>query len=409
MDIYLVGGAVRDQLLGINVQDRDYLVVGSSIDEMQALGYQQVGRDFPVFLHPQSHEEYALARIERKLGQGYTGFSCDSSADVTIEEDLLRRDLTINAMAMDESGQLVDPYNGQQDLQNRILRHVSPAFVEDPLRVLRVARFAARYHHLGFELAAETKTLMTTIAHSGELQLLTPERVWMELEKVLKANNTHVFFEVLKETQALKILFPELHNLFGVPAPARWHPEIDTGIHCLLVMQQASLLSSNPLVRFAAFCHDFGKAETPPEKWPSHQGHEKTGLPLITELCLRYKIPNDYKELALQVCEHHGKIHKVDELKASTVLKLFDICDAWRKSQRFEDMLLACEADYKGRTGFEKRSYPQRTYLAKLLTELSAIPVAQVIAAGYKGAAIREQLNKLRLDHIKAHPYKVPK
>lgn len=405
MEIYLVGGAVRDQLLGIEVQDKDYLVVGGTIEEMRQLGYQQVGRDFPVFLHPQSHEEYALARIERKLGQGYTGFSCDSSAKVTIEEDLLRRDLTINAMAMDETGQIIDPYNGQQDLENRILRHVSPAFIEDPLRVLRVARFAARYHHLGFKLAAETRTLMQEIANSGELKCLTAERVWMELEKVLKGQNIQVFFEVLRQCHALKVLFPELDNLFGVPAPKRWHPEIDTGIHSFLVMQQASLLSPSPQVRFAAMCHDFGKACTPKDKWPSHHGHEKAGLPLIKGLCERYKIPNEYKELALQVAEHHGKIHKVAELRASTLLKLFDACDAWRKGERFVHMLIACEADFKGRTGFEEKSYPQRAYLENLLQDLQAIPVASIVKAGYKGKEIREQLNRLRLAHIKAQPF----
>lgn len=401
MKVFLVGGAVRDKLLNIDVVDRDYVVVGANIQQMRELGYQQVGKDFPVFLHPSTHEEYALARTERKQGQGYTGFICHSEANVTLEQDLLRRDLTVNAIAEDDEGQLYDPYNGQQDLSDRILRHVSPAFVEDPLRVLRVARFAARYHHLGFTVAPETKKLMQEIAASGELQNLSAERIWVEIEKVIKCDNMHVFFEVLKDTGALEILFPELHNLFGIPAPARWHPEIDTGIHSLMVMQQACLLTDDTQVRFASICHDFGKAKTPKSIWPSHHGHEKAGLPLIVDICKRYRIPNDYRDLALQVCEHHGKIHRIADLKPTTILKLFDTCDAWRKPERFKQMLLACEADFRGRTGFENREYPQRGYLENLLSLLLSIPVGPIINAGYKGIEIKEQLNKQRLNSVK--------
>ena len=325
MKTYLVGGAVRDTLLQRDVSERDWVVLGATPEQMQALGYQQVGKDFPVFLHPKTKDEYALARTERKTGTGYTGFSFDTSTEVTLEEDLLRRDLTVNAMAMDENGDLIDPFNGQQDLNNRILRHVSDAFIEDPLRVFRVARFAARYAQYGFQVADETIQLMQQIVNSGELQSLSAERVWKETERSLQEPNPEVFFETLKSCGALKTWFSELDALWGVPNPPKYHPEVDTGIHTMLVLQQAAKLSNKLAVRFAALTHDLGKALTDRNKWPSHHGHEKLGIAPLTQLCQRLKVPNECKELALLTCEFHGHVHKAKELKPSTILTLFDL------------------------------------------------------------------------------------
>ncbi|WP_432464368.1 multifunctional CCA addition/repair protein [Agarivorans sp. QJM3NY_33] len=401
METYLVGGAVRDKLLGLKVKDRDHVVVGASPDLMLQLGYTQVGKDFPVFIHPHSREEYALARTERKQGKGYTGFSCDASPTVSLENDLLRRDLTINAIAMSEDGKLIDPYGGQADLQAKQLRHVSPAFVEDPLRVLRVARFAARLHPLGFSVAESTMTLMREIAHSGELSSLTSERIWKELEKALACEAPQVFFEVLKQADALSLLFPELAALFGVPARPEWHPEIDSGIHTLMVIEQSARLGYHNEVRFACLCHDYGKALTPAETLPSHPGHGPKGLKLIKQFCQRLKVPNHYRDLAFLVAEYHITIHSALELRPETVLKLFDRCDAWRKPERFRQILEAGVADIKGRLGFEDYPYPAYDYLLHQLETANSVDVQAIVQAGYQGAAIREQLQTQRIALIK--------
>jgi tRNA nucleotidyltransferase (CCA-adding enzyme) len=401
MQIYLVGGAVRDTLLGLKVKDRDWLVVGATPAQMLKLGYQQVGADFPVFLHPHSKEEYALARTERKTAGGYTGFTCNAAPDVTLEEDLLRRDLTINAIAMDENKQLIDPYHGQQDLELKILRHVSDAFIEDPLRVLRVARFAARYHALGFTIAAETLALMQQICASGELAYLSAERVWQETARSLEGNNPEVYIEVLRQCGALKIWFTELEVLWGVPNPPQWHPEIDTGIHTIMVLQQAAKLSDKLTVRFAALVHDLGKGLTPPEKWPSHPGHETSGLAAVNSLCKRIKAPNECRELALLMSEYHTHVHKAFELKPATVLKVLNHCDVWRKPQRFADLLLCCEADARGRTGFENRDYPNANYFWQAYQSALQVDVKAIVASGLKGEAIKQRLNELRLEAIK--------
>ena len=416
LDIYLVGGAVRDQLLNRHVKDNDYLVVGSTVEQMLSLGFTQVGQDFPVFLHPQSKEEYALARTEKKQGQGYTGFSCYAAPDVTIKEDLLRRDLTINAMATDINGNIIDPYNGQKDLKDKKLRHVSNAFVEDPLRVLRVARFAARYHGYGFSVADETLTLMTQIADSGELNTLTPERIWQEMQLTLSEGgndgaNSAVFFEILHQCNALKTLWPELHALWGIPNPAKWHPEICSGIHTMMVLQQAVKLTNTPefidnhaikvAIRFSALCHDLGKGITPKNLLPSHKGHEKTGLPLVEAACLKFKVPNQCKQLALKVCEFHLHSHKAFELKASTILKVFDRLDVWRKPEDFYYFILACKSDFLGRLDFEERAYPQEDYLKAAMLEARKVQAKTFIEQGIKGADIKEHLSKARLNAIK--------
>ncbi|ALP40912.1 multifunctional CCA addition/repair protein [Aeromonas schubertii] len=400
MRVYLVGGAVRDRLLGLPQGDRDHVVVGATVQQMLDLGYQQVGRDFPVFLHPRTQEEYALARTERKQGHGYTGFVCHAAPDVTLEQDLLRRDLTINAIAEDDDGTLVDPYHGQRDLALRVLRHVSPAFGEDPLRVLRVARFAARFHAQGFTIAPETLALMRQMTEAGELAHLTPERVWKEMERVLLGPAPRVFFEVLRECGALKVLLPELEALYGVPAPAKWHPEVDTGLHTMLVLDQACRLSPELPVRFAALCHDLGKGLTPPAFWPSHHGHGQKGLPLIRALCERLRVPNDCRDLALLVSDLHTHIHIAFDLKPATLLKVFDKADAWRRPERFAQLLDACRADFFGRTGFEEKVYSQPDYVAEALAAAATVPVKEIVAAGYQGEAIREQLAKRRVDAI---------
>jgi len=404
LHVYLVGGAVRDSLLDLDVAERDYVVVGATPQQLVHLGYIQVGKDFPVFLHPHTREEYALARTERKQGRGYTGFECYAAADVTLEQDLLRRDLTINAIAQAADGKLIDPYGGVADLNRRILRHVSPAFSEDPLRVLRVARFAARFHRLGFVIAAETQELMGQMSRSGELDALTPERVWKELEKVLSGDDPQVFFQVLRDCGALAVLFPEVDALFGVPAPAKWHPEIDTGIHTLLCMEQIACLSDSLPARFATLCHDFGKTLTPKELWPSHRGHGQKGLAVIRRFCERYRIPNDCRDLALLVSDLHGDIHRALELRPQTLLRKFDQMDVWRKPERLEWLLLACQADYQGRTGFQALPYPQREYVLKAFAAARDVAVKPIVAAGFKGAEIKEQLNHRRIraiDHFK--------
>lgn len=400
MKSYLVGGAVRDRLLGLPVKDRDWVVVGATPEEMLNAGYQQVGRDFPVFLHPQSHEEYALARTERKSGFGYTGFTCYAAPDVTLEQDLLRRDLTVNALAQDESGHIIDPYDGQKDLRNRILRHVSPAFGEDPLRVLRVARFAARYAHLSFRIADETMALMREMTEAGELAHLTAERVWQETENALRTRNPQVFFQVLRDCGALKVLFPEVDALFGVPAPAKWHPEIDTGIHTLMTVSMAAMLSPNVDVRFATLCHDLGKGLTPKALWPRHHGHGPAGVRLVEKLCQRLRVPNELRDLAKLVAEFHDLIHTFPVLQPKTIVKLFDSIDAWRKPQRVEQIALTSEADVRGRTGFESCDYFQGRLLRQAWEVARAVPTKEVIEAGFSGPAVREELTRRRINAL---------
>ncbi|HHW7578606.1 multifunctional CCA addition/repair protein [Mannheimia glucosida] len=406
MDIYLVGGAVRDQLLGLPVKDRDFLVVGATAEQLLAQGFQQVGADFPVFLHPKTKEEYALARQERKNGNGYNGFICDFSPNVTLEQDLIRRDLTINAIAQDENGTLFDPYGGVQDLENRLLRHVSPAFSEDPLRVIRVARFAARFHSFGFAIAPETLKLMREMVKSGELENLTAERVWLETQKAFETDNPHVYFDILRLVGALKVLFPELDRLFGVPQPTQHHPEIDSGKHTLMVLQQAKRLAKkaeNPTaLLFSALCHDLGKGLTPADILPHHYGHEVKGIQPTRELANRLKIPTEIKDFALLVTEYHTHCHKMAELRPETVIKLFNSLDVWRKPNRFFDFLLACEADARGRLGFEQRNYPQPELAKKYYQAAIEIDVQQVIQDGFEKQAIREELNKRRVYAVRS-------
>ncbi|KOE70033.1 multifunctional CCA addition/repair protein [Aggregatibacter actinomycetemcomitans] len=404
--IYLVGGAVRDQLLNLPVQDRDWVIVGATPEALLQQGYHQVGKDFPVFLHPQTKEEYALARTERKSGAGYTGFICDFSPDINLEQDLIRRDLTINAMAQDLQGNLFDPYGGAQDLANRVLRHVSPAFVEDPLRVLRVARFAARYHYLGFKIAEETLQLMKDLTAQGELQHLTAERVWAETEKALNEKNPEIYFEILRLVGALKVLFPELDALYGVPNPAKYHPEIDSFVHTMLVLKQATLLSEQvdchkSAVRFAAICHDLGKAKTPKQSWPHHHGHEKLGIAPTQSLCKRLKVPGYYQQLAELTCEYHSHIHKIFELRPETIVKLFNTFDVWRKPLRFMEFLLVCFADMRGRKGFSHIAYPQQEFTIALYRAVLKVDIQSIIAAGFENKAIRDQLNRGRIFAVK--------
>ncbi|KFF65434.1 multifunctional CCA addition/repair protein [Pectobacterium brasiliense] len=397
MKIYLVGGAVRDSLLGLPVTEKDWVVVGATPENLLEQGYQQVGKDFPVFLHPISRDEYALARTERKSGKGYTGFVCHAAPDVTLEQDLLRRDLTINAIARTERGDLIDPYHGRRDLDNRVLRHVSDAFSEDPLRVLRVARFAARFAHLGFQIAEETMALMQKMAHEGELAYLTPERVWKETEKALGTSSPDVYFQVLRDCGALTVLFPEIDNLYGVPAPAKWHPEIDTGIHTMMTVAMAARLSPEIDVRFATLCHDLGKGLTPPELWPRHHGHGPAGVKLVEALCQRLRVPNPIRDLAKLVAEYHDLVHTVQVLQPKTLLKLFDAIDVWRKPQRLEQLALTSEADARGRAGFEENPYPQGDYLREAFRVASQVSSADVVSDGFKGIDVRNELARRRI------------
>jgi tRNA nucleotidyltransferase (CCA-adding enzyme) len=402
MRVYLVGGAVRDRLLGVPVRERDWVVVGAQPQELERAGYLPVGREFPVFLHPQTHEEYALARRERKVAPGYRGFTTQSSPEVTLEEDLKRRDLTINAMAESEGGQIVDPYDGQADLAARVLRHVSEAFVEDPVRILRVARFAARYADLGFRVADETLQLMQRMTQAGEVSALVPERVWQETERALGEPRPEVFFETLRACGALAVIFPEIEALYGVPQPPRWHPEIDTGVHVMLAVRQAAKLGASGAVRFAALTHDLGKARTPRERWPSHHGHEDAGVPLIEALSARLKVPNAHRELAVLAARHHTLVHRAAELKPATVLTLLENCDAFRRPERFAELLLACEADARGRTGRETEPYAQSAYLKAALAAAAAVTLAEEERRGLTGAAIGEQVRRRRLAAISA-------
>jgi len=400
MRVYLVGGAVRDRLLGLAVRERDWVVVGARPEELVRAGYQEVGREFPVFLHPQTHEEYALARRERKVAPGYRGFTTQFSPEVTLEEDLKRRDLTINAMAESEDGTIIDPYGGQADLAARQLRHVSEAFVEDPVRILRVARFAARFASLGFRIAPETLELMQRMTTAGEVAALVPERVWQETERALASADPQVFFETLRACGALKVIFPEIDALYGVPQPPRWHPEVDTGVHVLLALECAARLGASNAVRFAALTHDLGKARTPRERWPSHHGHEEAGVPLIEALCTRLKVPNGHRELAILAARYHTHVHRARELKPATVLTLLESCDAFRRPERFAELLLACEADARGRTGKEHEPYPQAAYLAAAQAAAAGVTLSADERGGLDGKQIGEELRRRRLAAI---------
>lgn len=403
MQIYKVGGAVRDRLLGQPVTDIDWLVVGATVEQMLAQGFRPVGDDFPVFLHPQTGEEYALARTERKSGQGYGGFTFFASPDVSVEDDLIRRDLTINAMAEDAQGQLYDPYGGQRDLEARLLRHVSPAFAEDPLRVLRVARFAARYAPLGFRVADETLALMRQLSESGELQTLTAERSWKEISRALMEPRPDVFFQVLRDCGALAELLPEVDALFGVPQTALHHPEIDTGVHVLMVLQQCATHAQPLAVRWASLLHDLGKGSTPAADWPRHIAHEMRGLKQVRAVNARCKAPKDCQELALLVCEYHTHGHRALELKASTLLELLQSFDAYRRPQRFAEFVAACEMDARGRLGFEQRDYPQACYLLGAASAARAVPVQPLLEQGFKGAELGAALQRERLQALKAY------
>lgn len=403
MQIYKVGGAVRDRLLGIPVTDIDWVVVGASAEDMLAKGFRPVGADFPVFLDPKTGEEYALARTERKSGRGYGGFVFHASPEVTLEEDLIRRDLTINAMAEDDHGNLTDPYNGQRDLEACLLRHVSPAFAEDPLRVLRVARFAARYAPLGFKVADETLELMRQLSDSGELQALTAERSWKEISRALMEKQPQVFIQVLRDCTALKVLMPEVDALFGVPQPEAHHPEIDTGIHTLSVLEQAALHAQPLTVRWACLLHDLGKGLTPEHEWPRHIAHEHKGLKLIKAVNERFKVPRDCQDLALLVGQYHTHGHRALELKASTLLELLQSFDVYRRPQRFEEFIAACEMDARGRKGLEKRSYPQADYLRGAAAAARGVAVQPLLEKGFKGPELGEAIKRERLRALKAY------
>ncbi len=381
MQVYLVGGAVRDEQLGIPHKERDWCVVGATPDELLAQGYQQVGKNFPVFIHPDSGEEYALARTERKTGPGYHGFAFDCSPGVSIEDDLLRRDLTINALAKDARGKLIDPYNGIRDIEQRVLRHVSDAFAEDPVRILRVAKFAARFKSLGFSIAPETMSLMCQMVSDGEVDALVPDRVWKETEAALSGQNVRVFFEVLRDCGALRVLLPEVDVLFGIPQPPQWHPEIDTGIHVLMVLDQAEALSRDLDVRFAALTHDLGKGTTPGYKLPSHPGHEVRGCELIRDIANRLPVPKTSRDLALLVAEFHTHCHRALELRAKTILKVLEKTDAFRRPERFEQFLISCEADARGRAGLENRRYPQADHFRGAYAAATTVDAGAVARA----------------------------
>ena len=398
---YLVGGAVRDELLGYPFHEKDWVVVGATVDDMAAAGYQQVGKDFPVFLHPETKEEHALARTERKTAAGYKGFEVHASPDVTLEDDLIRRDLTINAIAKDENGEFVDPHNGVDDINNKILRHVSSAFTEDPVRILRVARFLARYAHLGFTIAESTMNLMKKMVDAGEVDALVPERVWQEMQKALTEKTPTAFITTLRDCGALKKILPEIDCLFGVPQPEEHHPEIDTGIHTLMVLEQACLLSNESDVRFAALMHDLGKGTTPEDEWPSHIAHEARGAKIVIEVCNRLRIPNEFRDLAERTARFHLHFHRALELKASTVVKTLEQLDAFRKPERFEKFLLASEADARGRPGYENKAFEQGDFFRSALDVTKDIDIAVLRALGFENLALAEKIKQTRVGAIK--------
>lgn len=403
MKCYIVGGAVRDRLLGLPPGDRDWVVVGSTPEAMVAEGYTPVGRDFPVFLHPQTHEEYALARTERKSGRGYHGFVIHAAPEVTLEEDLARRDLTINAIAEDpKSGALIDPQGGQRDLRLRVLRHVSPAFAEDPVRILRLARLAARF--ADFSIAPETLALVRQMVADGEVDALVPERVWQELARALMETQPQRALQVLRDGGALARLLPEVDRLFGVPQRAEHHPEVDTGVHLLMVLQQCARLGAPLPVRYACLCHDLGKGGTPPEQWPRHLGHEGRSVLLARQVSERWRVPTDCRELAEVVAREHGNLHRSGELNAAAIVRLFDRCDAWRRAERFGQLLLACECDARGRLGLEDRPYPPRERLAAALRAALALDTTavaeQAAAAGQRGPQVGERIRLARVQAV---------
>jgi tRNA nucleotidyltransferase (CCA-adding enzyme) len=401
MKQYLVGGALRDELLKLSVVDRDWVVVGSTPDEMLNAGFKSVGKDFPVFLHPESYEEYALARIERKTGPGYRGFEFNTDSTVTLEEDLSRRDLTINAMARRDTGEIVDPFNGRQDLENRLLRHVSLAFTEDPVRVLRVARFMARLSHLNFKVAEDTLGLMRSMVDNGEVENLVAERVWQEMQGALAARCPRAFFDTLRQCSALASILPEVNALFGVPQPEKWHPEIDSGLHTMMVLEQCTKLSEEVDVRFAGVCHDLGKATTPADVLPSHRGHEQRGALITKTLCQRLRVPRKTTELAVLSARYHTHCHRVRDLNASSLAKLLHSLDVIRKPQRFEQFLLICIADARGRLGFENALYPQAGILRNAAQAFREIDVADIARQIADKSTIADVVTQARVNAMK--------
>ena len=402
MKVYLVGGAVRDELLGRSVRERDWVVVGSTPQAMLDAGYRQVGRDFPVFLHPATGEEYALARTERKTARGYRGFELQFSPDVTLEDDLRRRDLTINAIARAPDGSLIDPCGGARDLEARVLRHVSEAFSEDPVRILRIARFQARFQPLGFTVAPETLARMRAMVASGEVDALVPERVWQETDRALAEPAPEAWLRSLRECGALAHILPEVDALYGVPQPEKWHPEIDTGLHMELVLQAAADLTAEPRIRFAALMHDLGKGRTPRSQWPTHRGHEQRGVALVREVAERLRVPTDYRELAELASLWHGHAHRALELRPRTTLELLEACDAMRRPERFRELLLACEADFRGRGGRRQRSYPQAAHLERSLATVLSATLTTADREGRSGEEIGKLLRRRRLAALRA-------
>ncbi|MGB8379392.1 MAG: multifunctional CCA addition/repair protein [Rhodanobacteraceae bacterium] len=401
MRIYLVGGAVRDRLLGRSVSDSDYVVVGATPEEMARLGYRPIGKDFPVFLHPDTHEEYALARMERKSGRGYHGFVFQVDQSVTLEQDLARRDLTINAMAEDADGRLIDPFGGARDLENRVLRHVAPAFAEDPVRVLRVARFAARYAPLGFRVADETLALMREMVADGEVDHLVAERVWAETRRALTEPQPSAFLRTLRACGALAVLFPEIDALYGVPQSAKHHPEVDTGVHLELVLDMAARVApGDDLVGFCALTHDLGKALTPADELPRHIAHEARGVAPLRALAARLKVPAEHAALAELVCRLHLNAHRALELRPRSMLKLLEQLDSFRRPERLDSFLAACEADKRGRAGFADAAYPQAVYLRDAFAAARAVDAASFLAEGIAGPAVGEAMRRARIDAI---------
>ena len=406
LEVYLVGGAVRDQLMGHEVKDRDWVVTGVTVAEMIERGFRPVGKDFPVFLHPETHEEYALARTERKTAPGYHGFEFCSDPGVTLEQDLMRRDLTINAIAQDPSGVLIDPWGGQLDLQKRILRHVSPAFAEDPVRILRVARFAARFAAQNFKVADETMALMQSMVGAGEANALVPERIWKEMDRALGQEGFRRFVEVLREADALAVVLPEVDALFGVPQPSKYHPEIDSGLHTLMVLDAAEALRANRQEMFAALVHDLGKALTPADQLPAHRGHERRGTLPVNALCDRLKVPAAYRKLALTVCENHLLMHRIHELKPVTVLNLLEALDGFRNPAEVRAFVTCCTADMRGRLGNEHDPYPQGERLLQYLSEASSVDsgaiATRVSGSHSDGERIRQAVRQARTEAIAA-------
>ncbi len=394
LKVYSVGGAVRDELLGLPVRDHDWVVVGSTPEDMLARGFLTIGKDFPVFLHPERHEEYALARTERKTAPGYRGFAIHAAPDVTLEQDLLRRDFTINAIARGPDGRLIDPYHGIADLRAGILRHVSPAFSEDPVRILRAARFVARF---GFRIAPETMELMREMVANGEADALVPERVWQEIARALMETTPSRFFVTLRECNALIKILPEIHALFGVPQPPRYHPEIDCGIHTMLVLDDAAQHGYPLEARFAALTHDIGKGNTPADILPRHIGHEARSVELLHALCVRLRVPNECRDLGLLVARHHGNVHRARELRPETIVDLLHNCDAWRRPARFENLLQACASDARGRTGHEQDDYPQAGYLLRMLQAAQTVNAGDIAQQCKNGQAIAEKIREARI------------